>query len=278
MTDIKKDQTLVCVHIIDNYSKYESNIPENFGYKFPDNRCTQPFIFHNKKDDQLVYLVKTIDLKIEEKNVCFSLPNEIGISLNIYLEACKSAQKLKEELKVIIKEQKDFYDNKIKLLYDYIEKIQIALVFSYRALESFCNSIIPQDFIYKKKNSKGIEESYGILEIERWIPTSEKLINIVPQILNCEAPKQKKFWSFFKELEKLRNEVIHSKKSNSVEITKNLLSNDIIKILNSSLDVLNYYLEQDISNEAFPLGFVKQGFKLHLIDNPDEVFQWLDKE
>ncbi|OCY54910.1 hypothetical protein [Acinetobacter pittii] len=278
MTDIKKDQTLVCVHIIENYSEYENKIPENSGYKFPDNRCTQPFIFHNKKADQLVYLVKTIDLKIEERNVCFSLPNEIGISLNIYLEACKSAQKLKEELKVIIKEQKDVYDNKIKLLYDYIEQIQIALIFSYRALESFCNSIIPQDFIYKKKNSKGIEESYGVLEIERWIPTSEKLINIVPQILNCEAPKQKKFWSFFKELEKLRNEVIHSKKSNSVEITKNLLSNNIIEILNSSLDVLNYYLEQDISNEAFPLGFVKQGFKLHLIDNPDEVFQWLDKE
>lgn len=278
MTELNPDQTLVCVHILENYSEYDSNLPKNFGYKFPDNRCTQPFIFHNKKDDQLVYLVKTIDLKIEEKNVCFSLPNEIGISLNIYLEACKKAQKLKEELKAIIKEQKDFYDHKIKLLYDYIEQVQIALIFSYRALESFCNSIIPYDFVYKKKNSKGIEESYGVLEIERWIPTSEKLVNIVPKILNCEAPKQKEFWSFFKDLEKLRNEVIHSKKSNSVEITKNLLSNDIIKILNSSLDVLNYYLEQDISNEAFPLGFVQQGFKLHFIDDPDEVFQWLDKE
>jgi hypothetical protein len=278
MSNFHLDQKLLCVHVIENYSTHKNNLPKESSYKFPDTRCTQPFIFHNKKNDQLVYLMKTIDIEVEKKNVCVSLPNEIGISLNIYLNASKTAQEIKKELKNIIKDQKDIYDNKIKLLYDYIEQIQISLIFSYRALESFCNSIIPHDFIYKKRNSKGIEESYGILEIERWIPTSEKLINIVPEILNCNSPKQKYFWPFFKDLEKLRNEVIHSKKSNSIEITKSLISNDIFKILNSSLDVLNYYLEQDISNEAFPLGFVRQGFKLHIIDDPDEVFEWLNKE
>ena len=268
---------MVCVHIVEKYSSCEKSISKKTMYKVPDVRCSKPLIYHCKDNDQLVFLQRMLDFKFGQKKINLSLPNEIGISLNVFTKARDKSQFLLEKLKVDIKEKNDFYDKKVQLFYDYIEQIQIALIFSYKAVESFCNATIPDSFIYKKKNSKGIQEVYGILEIERWIPTSEKLTEIIPEVLKCESPKALKYWSDFKELETLRNEIIHCKKSNNIEITKKLLSNNILKILNSSILVLNHFIKEDIANEVFPFGFLQTKWKIYEIEDPSKIFEWIHK-
>ena len=78
------------------------------------------------------------------------------------------------------------------LIYDYLEEIQTSIVFSYKSLESFCNESIPDEYVYKKTNNKGIVEHYSKEQIERWIPTSEKLSDILPEIFKCDFLQQKK--------------------------------------------------------------------------------------
>lgn len=58
----------------------------------------------------------------------------------------------------------------------FLEEIQKAIIFSYKAVESFCNASIPDTYTYKKTTSKGIVEHYGKEQIERWVSTSEKNI------------------------------------------------------------------------------------------------------
>ena len=268
---------MVCVHVVDEYSTNPIPVDKETIHKIPDVRCSKPLIYHCKNNDQLVVLQRMLDFKVGEKTVNLSLPNEIGISLNVFVNARKESQILLKKLKENIKDTDDIYGEKIKLFYDYIEKIQICLIFSYKAVEAFCNATIPNDFIYKKKNSKGIQEIYGILEIERWIPTSEKLTEIIPETLSCQSPKSEKYWSDFKELESLRNEIIHSKKSNSIEVTKKLLSNNIFKVLNSSVLVLNHFIKEDVSNEMFPLGFLENKWKIYEIEDPGEIFEWISR-
>lgn len=216
-----------------------------------------------------------LDLKIDNREISLSLPNEIGLSLNIFTKARDQAENLLEKLKKDMENNKDFYNENVSLFYDYIEQIQIASVFSYKAVEAFCNATIPNDFIYKKTNSKGVQEIYQIFQIEKWIPTSEKLTEIIPNILNCESPKQIKCWSMFKELENLRNEIIHSKKKNSIENTQKMLSKNILDILNSSIYILNHFIQNDISNEVFPLGFLDRTWRVYEIDDPKKIFEWI---
>lgn len=265
---------MVCVHVVDSYSNSEIN----FGsYKIPDVRCSKPLIYNVKKNDQLVFLQRMLDLKIDNKEINLSLPNEIGLSLNIFTKARDEAENLLEKLKKDMENNQDFYSENVSLFYDYIEQIQIASVFSYKAVEAFCNATIPDDFVYKKTNPKGIQEIYEISQIERWIPTSEKLTEIIPNILNCKSPKQIKYWSMFKELEIFRNEIIHSKKKNSIENTQKMLSKNILNILNSSIYILNYFIENDMSNEVFPLGFLADKWRIYEINDPEEIFEWIHR-
>lgn len=239
---------MVCVHVVNSYS----NKPELVfsSYKIPDIRCSKPLIYNVKQNDQLVFLQKMLDLRIDNKEINLSLPNEIGLSLNIFTKARDEAENLLEKLKKDLQKNKDFYSE------------NVSFVFSYKAVEAFCNATIPNDFVYKKTNSKGIQEIYEISQIEKWIPTSEKLTEILPNILNCESPKQIKCWSMFKELEVLRNEIIHSKKKKSIENTKKMVSKNILEILNSSIYILNHFIQNDISNEVFPLGFLDNQWKI----------------
>ncbi|MEN5171570.1 hypothetical protein ABE427_02365 [Acinetobacter higginsii] len=264
----------VCTCVIDNYSKRsDSENNSDIRYKLPDKRCFQPFVFQSTKDDQLVMLHKLLNLELFEKKIKISLPNEIGLSLNIAERSLLEAVRNNKLLSEAVADEKIFYKENIKVFYDYLESIQVAIVFSYKAIESFCNAIIPQDFVYIKVNHKGIEERYKLKEIERWIPTSEKLTEIVTSVLKCDSPKNEFFWPFFKKLEKLRNEIIHSKKTSSVEVVSQLFSQEIFEIIPSSMSILQYFLKQDITNEAFPFGFFNQAFKVHKIDNPEEVLK-----
>jgi hypothetical protein len=105
---------------VNSYSKSETG----FGsYKIPDIRCSKPLIYNVKKNDQLVFLQRMLDLKIDNKEINLSLPNEIGLSLNIFTKARDEAENLLEKLKKDMEKNKDFYSENVSLFYDYIRPL-----------------------------------------------------------------------------------------------------------------------------------------------------------
>lgn len=248
------DAQYVVTQTIENYSKVFKDISS---IKISHTqRSNRPLVFIHTDEDQGVIFQEIISTKIENKKLKFSRPNEISLSMSI---ARKSLERSREIRRGILKDfgnemKKDIFDEKVIDVYDYLEEVQKTIIFSYKAIESLCNSAIPSDYIYKKQlTKKGIHEVYDKSAIERWLTTAEKVSIILPEIYKCTSPSKKNFWGHFKKLEELRNDIIHSKSSSTSKLLSELLSSDVDKYFKSCEDMLLYFYNLDKQNPMFPL-------------------------
>lgn len=251
---LQVDTTYVVAEIIENYSKQTQDI-SSFKLNVL-HRSNRPITCINVDDDQCIFFQEVISTKIERKNISFSRPNEISLSMNIAKKSLDLALEIRKSIiKSIQPNQKNkFFGDKVNHIYDYLEEVQKTIIFSYKAIEALCNSAIPEDYTYKKDLSKkGISEIYDKSAIERWVSTSEKVSKILPDIYKCPSPSNQKFWGHFKKLEELRNEIIHSKSSTSSKLLSEILSSDIEKYFNSCENMLLYFFKVDKQNHLFPL-------------------------
>lgn len=248
------DAVYIVTQTIENYSQVSKDIKS---IKISHTqRSNRPLVFIHTDEDQGVIFQEVISTKIENKKLKFSRPNEISLSMNI---AKKSLERSREIRRGILKnigaeKTKDVFDGKVSDVYDYLEEVQKTIIFSYKAIESLCNSAIPSDYIYKKQLAKkGIHEVYDKSAIERWITTTEKVSIILPEIYKCTSPSKKSFWGHFKKLEELRNDIIHSKSGSTSKLLSELLSSDLDKYFKSCEAMLLYFYDLDRQNPMFPL-------------------------
>ncbi|NEK81011.1 MAG: hypothetical protein G3W58_07205 [Pantoea ananatis] len=219
-------------------------------------RSNTPLMCIDLNQDKCVLLQESIDAKIGNKKISLSRPNEISLSMHIANGSLKNSQAIRKSIiqKIGKDKSKNFFEDDVIEIYDYLEEVQKVIVFSYKAIEAMCNSAIPDDYQYKKSSNKnGVVEIYDKLGIERWVSTTEKVSKILPDIYGCASPKQKSFWGHFKKLEDLRNEIIHSKSSSTSQVLSELLSSDIDKYVKSCEGLLKFFFEQDRGNPLFPL-------------------------
>jgi len=47
-----------------------------------------------------------------------------------------------------------------------------------------------------------------------------------------------------------------------------------MKEIYSSIYILNHFIQNDISNEVFPLGFLDKKWRIYEIDDPKKIFEW----
>lgn len=265
---------LVCVHVInDSQSPSDGNsIP------MPDSRSNKPYGIHDQKDDQTAFFQMLIEGKISGKDVSVAAPNEISLSLSIAKKSVDSAKHKRKRILEHTKEKNTLFRREVADVYDMLEDMQKAIVFSYRAVEAFCNASIPSDYVYRKINSKQITEEYRKDQIERWISTSEKVSAILPEILRCASPKSEHFWSSFKKLESLRDNIIHSKSSSSTNTLAELFSERCDDYIESSISLLRYFIRLDPTNQIFPLGFGVSSIKVASVPDTAEYLQVIGKE
>ena len=264
---------MVVVYVIDDVDDVA-----NTDVKIPsyDIRSNKPLGVHSLEDKQIAFFQRLIKAKVGKSNISIAAPNEISLSLNISKKARENSTRLRTELTHKLDSVgESLFNDEASLAYDFLEETQKAIIFSYKAIESFCNEAIPDDYIYRKTNSRGIEEHYRKEQIERWITTSEKVSEILPSVFNCASPKGEKFWSNFKNLERLRNDIIHSKSNASTAVLAELFSDEVETYLQSSLSVLSFFIAQDSSNQLFPLGFGVSKIKVIEVKNSDEIIEKL---
>ncbi|WP_347331714.1 hypothetical protein [Marinimicrobium locisalis] len=265
--NLKLNEQMVCVHTIKGEREDGENIP------VPDMRANKPTGVHDQESNQTAFFQKLINAKIDQVEVGVAAPNEIALSLSISTKAKKNANILRDSIKKRAKNaDHSLFDTDVKSAYDFLEEIQKSIVFGYKAVESFCNASIPDDYVYEKSNSKGIIELYGKPQIERWINTSEKVSSILPCILNVESPTREKFWSDFKNLERLRNDIIHSKSSSSSSVLSELFSEKVNAYLLSGVKLLEFFITKDPYNQIFPLGFGVSQIKVMSVPDAGEIF------
>lgn len=254
-TGMNNDAVYIVTQTIDDFSKTSKKLPSLKVHNLTP-RSNRPFVCIDSKDDQCVFFQEVIAAKLNDKRVTFSRPNEISLSLNIATKSLEKAQEIRKKIvrKIGMERKKDIYDAQVNEIYDYLEEVQKTIVFGYKAIESLCNTAIPNDYTYKKElNKKGIYEVYNKFAIERWLSTSEKVAKILPDIYACQSPTDKPFWGHFKKLEDLRDRIIHNKSNSTSDLLSELLSSDIGKYINSCQDLLVYFYKLDKGNPLFPI-------------------------
>ena len=264
---LEKNTIMVCVHTTSDSEEGGRSVPS------PDIRSNKPIGFHDQEDNGVAFFQKLVTAKFNGKDISIAIPNEISLSLSISKKCMVAADDKREVIKKHANDRDTIFESDVKIAYDFLEEIQKSVVFAYKAVESFCNASIPDAYVYKKTNGKGVVEHYGKEQIERWIPTSEKVSTILPEILACGPPTDQKFWGDFKNLERIRNELVHSKSSNSAEIITELFSDVVVRYVGSSVALLEFFIKLDPSNPIFPLGFGKSEIKIISVPDVQEYLQ-----
>ncbi|RXQ87171.1 hypothetical protein EO244_16650 [Ancylomarina salipaludis] len=193
----------------------------------------------------------------------FFAPNNIGMLLSISQKYKKMAKELYEK-KINPKnvnhssestEKKKNLQEQSVIAADYIELIQVSIVFAYTAIESFVNLSIPDDYKYEVNvKSKGITEIYDKIAIERWVSLGDKLSKILTDIYKTPKIESQKFWSNLKSLEKNRHNIIHQKSINRTEFYKEYFKEQIFKQIESAQIALQFFYDaHSKENKTNPL-------------------------
>ena len=244
-------------------------------YNFFDLRGNKPILYGDFDETKKIDLnkgsmvVQEIDtIKFNGSNTLdYFPPNNIGVLLSTSQKYLSIAKQIYEEkinpnkychsLINVEGNKKVFLIEKSKMIYDFIENIQICIVFGYTALESFANLSIPEkyEFEHEVKN-KGIYEIYPKEAIEKWINLDMKLSIVLPEIYETEEIKKKSLWSSFKRLESLRHDIIHQKSIKKTDFYKEYFKSDLFKICLIPQEIMHFFyksqMNKNITNPLWP--------------------------
>lgn len=244
----------VCIHAQENVFSEQGKV-ELPSLSAKDHRFNLPVGIFQESDSSVGIFQELLITKIEGIEVSVAAPNEIALAIGVSQHAFERAGKLWGRMRATIKNTKTIYGEEVVEFYDFLEEVQTSIVFSYKAVESLCNALIPDDYIYEEKDGKGIVHLYGKDQIERWIATSTKVTEILPALLECPKPNSQPFWSDFKVLERLRNDIVHSKSKSSAMTLADLFSENVTKYLKSSIALIQFFHDHAEDRRIFPIVF-----------------------
>lgn len=264
------EEQFVCIHVVEEGRPKEIKLP------IRDHRFNQPIAVFNKSENETGLFQPLLLTEIGETEVVFAAPNEIALALGASRNAFIRVKNKRQELLRIAQAKGAVHGEDVTPFYDALEDLQICLIFSYKAIESLCNALIPDDYVYETTDNKGIIQRYPKEQIERWVSTSTKVKDILPEIIGCPKPSEQLFWSDFKSLERLRNELVHSKSKSSAEILSELFSEKIARYLGSTSDLIEFFYTHSKRRQKFPVAFGNMHISVVEIEKFEDIFRQID--
>lgn len=245
--------------------------PEN--YKVFDLRTNKPVCFRDNlttgcEASMVIQEIDALDISIsvngEMNTINYIAPNNVGILLSISNKSIGVAKNIFDNhIASIDSNLSESIDansaitTRSRLIYDYIEAVQICIVFGYTALEAFTNLSIPDDYIYKSSpNSKGVIEIYDKEAIERWTSLRVKISEILVDIYKTKNIKGLKIWNNFLLFEELRHEIIHQKSITHTNFYKKYFMKNLFEICSSPENIMKFFFDnradKDKTNPLWP--------------------------
>lgn len=193
--------------------------------------------------------------------VGFVAPSPVALAMNIAHSAAQQAEELKRAFVYADAPSPTCLVKHITVastsyLFDYFEKAMVTVFFSYQALEAFCNEELlrtsPEGIEVKRKKKKEILERR---EAERQLSTSDKLGHVLPRILSVPTMKGKAVWQRFRDLESVRDEVVHLKNQTvrnndpskeAEQILLRLIAEDARSWPQITMEILEYFVREPI--------------------------------
>ncbi len=263
--------------------KFEFGGPRDENWFSNDLRDERSIKLHSKSDHKTYFLSKSEKVKIADKNISYTAPNNISLSLSLMKKSLNEARKIYKRLILKVPGKKVEIKSEIRAeLYNYFEILQTSIIFSYIAIEGFSNAVIPENYLHERVNEKGIKETLTKENIERWMSTSEKVGTILPLILKTSDIRAENYWATFKELEQLRNDIVHQKTIEKgtkldTKVFNQMLNPKVFERIASSIKVIDFFYKVDNAHPYFPLGFGIATFQVHKIESMEKHFKVIEE-
>ncbi len=162
-------------------------------------------------------VVVTIGRGIHRLPLSFATPSSPALALSAAIKAATAAKVLRNSLVFDVHPGptgsiEGISDGTTVQLFDFFEQAFVSIVFSYQSIEAFANEEVHRLVQRPYRVSfRGSLEDLDADAIERWLPTDQKLVDVIPAFVRVHAPKKAKWWSSFRSLTRLRNDTIHLK-------------------------------------------------------------------
>ncbi|WP_312791679.1 hypothetical protein [Sphingobacterium sp.] len=254
-----------------------------------DKRQSKPRIINDIGEGMDYTIVQTKDIRYGKSTIHYWPPNISSIFLNSSKKHFEIACNIhKIEIKPLESQSKtiELSIDQTCQLYDYIENMQIAIIMLSTAIECIINSIIPSNYIYKTKY-KYEKKEYGYLDIQRYISLIEKIKCIIPDALKVSEVHKQKFWSKFKRLIVLRNNLIHMKSKETSSnydqrnyfedldnhIIQTLVDGETISLVNSGFDLIKFLQKEIPQKHDFPILYETENLEIERVDDIRNYFK-----
>lgn len=153
---------------------------------------------------------------IVTSDISFHAPSATALALNIAMKASLQGEAMRPELQSEPSIgptgfTQSVADKDAAQLFDFFEQCLVTVVFSFQALESFCNYTIGRE-VKGTLNIK-VQRTHKLLtgpEIER-LSTDDKLGQVLPILLKVQTPKGRKQWQDYDRLKTFRDLSVHFK-------------------------------------------------------------------
>jgi len=151
----------------------------------------------------------------------------------------------RSSLKNVIGLNNELDESGINEVYNFYGTCSGYTIFLFTAIESFINSLIPDDFEYVKKTSKRTE-TYSKLQIQRFVSFKEKINEVLFQAQGKSFHKKtSSHTSRIDNLKEFRDKVVHTKSHSDHEDNRDLLKMAINfkyrETLSSVATFMNFY-------------------------------------
>ena len=193
-----------------------------------------------------------------ERGYIMNIPNDIAMYASIANKALERAISKYQEMHDRGVTYLILSDEQSSEFYDYFEEIIQAIIISYTTIECMANTCIPYHYEYVIEKT-GKKEVYNKDGIERFFSLKDKLKLIIPEAIGVPSPVNETWWQHLIELEKSRNEIIHSKDAKAEERYSFFVNERVFDIINCHNEIVTFYatqlcyLKSPIMND-FPVG------------------------
>lgn len=152
----------------------------------------------NDGQDKVVKIVGSIN--DGGRKYSYPLPSASALFLEVATDKYVNAKKLKQRILL------EKYNGGIKenLVFEYFEEYFSLVIFSFTAIESFCNQSIPEDYCYEEERKKELKK-HDKESVERYVDIKTKIGNILPEIFKSPQIKGVNLWNKFCDLKDIRD-------------------------------------------------------------------------
>lgn len=174
------------------------------------------------------------------------LANPVLIYFNLAQSYLKDISNTKETLLSLFKADSNINEDSLSLFYRYFGLTSSFVVMLMTSLEAFVNQKIDKDYEYKKQDQNKCLKVYNYEQIQRWIPLTEKIGNILNPVTSKNFGKNYKLkQTHIDNLKTLRDLIVHTKAGNNyeeyIELYKKSLNFNFNESIEAVQDFINFY-------------------------------------